>query len=437
MTYGQTIAYLFSKLPMYSHIGLAAFKKDLTNTITLCDFLQNPQKKFKSIHIGGTNGKGSVSHMLAAILQTAGYKTGLYTSPHLKDFRERIRVNGDMVDKDFVVSFTEKIKPLMDEIRPSFFEITVAMAFEYFAQQKVDIAFVEVGLGGRLDSTNIIIPELSIITNIGWDHMNILGDSLEKIAAEKAGIIKPGVPVVIGETLPETKPVFEKTAGERKAQLHFAFQKRSIAAWGWKNHELEVEVAEAGKPDHKKYLLDLPGIYQVKNLLSVLEACSVLKEKGVGITENNIQVALRKVKKLTGLHGRWEIIREHPAIVFDVGHNEDGMRQIVQQIELTDYHELHIIIGMVKDKEIDTILRLLPHTAHYYFTQAQIPRALPAEVLMQKAVDAGLKGEIYREVNAALNSAISKAHKDDLVIICGSVFLIGEVNVPARKFVTE
>jgi dihydrofolate synthase/folylpolyglutamate synthase len=437
MTYEQTIAYLFSKLPMYSHIGLAAFKKDLTNTIALCDFLQNPQKKFKSIHIAGTNGKGSVSHMLAAILQTAGYKTGLYTSPHLKDFRERIRVNGDMVDKDFVVSFTEKIKPLVDEISPSFFEITVAMAFEYFAQQKVDIAVVEVGLGGRLDSTNIITPELSIITNISWDHMNILGDSLEKIAEEKAGIIKPGVPVVIGETLPETQPVFEHVACEKKAPLHFAFLKRSIAGWEWKNHELIVEVAEAGKPDHKKYLLDLPGIYQVKNLLSVLEACSVLKDAGFKIAVSEIQNALRKVKKLTGLHGRWEIIHEHPVIVFDVGHNEDGMRHIVQQIELTDHHELHLILGMVKDKEVDKILRLLPRSAHYYFTQAQIPRALPAEVLMQKAVDAGLKGEIYREVNAALNSAISKAHKDDLVIICGSVFLIGEVNVPARKFVTE
>jgi dihydrofolate synthase/folylpolyglutamate synthase len=242
MNYQETIAYLFSRLPMYSRIGMAAFKKDLTNTIVLCDFLGNPHKKFKSIHVAGTNGKGSVSHMLAAILQTAGYKTGLYTSPHLKDFRERIRVNGSMINEEFVIEFTEKINPQIEKINPSFFEITVAMAFEYFAKQEVDITVVEVGLGGRLDSTNIITPELSVITNIGRDHMNILGDTLKKIAFEKGGIIKPGIPAVIGEVIPETKPVFEKIASEKKAPLYYASHQRTVSGWEWKDHELVVEV---------------------------------------------------------------------------------------------------------------------------------------------------------------------------------------------------
>src|SRR6188768_4106232 len=315
MNYLQTIEYLFSRLPMYSLIGAAAFKKDLTNTVLLCERLNNPHKKFKSIHIAGTNGKGSVSHMLAAILQTAGYKTGLYTSPHLKDFRERIKVKGNEISEKFIISFTEKIKPLIEEIEPSFFEITVAMAFDYFAEQKVDIAVVEVGLGGRFDSTNIITPELSVITNIGWDHMNILGDSLEKIAFEKAGIIKPGIPVVIGETLPETRSIFEKIAAENHAPLRLAAEERNVAGWQWEKHELIVEVAEYGKTDHKKYHLDLPGIYQSKNLLTVLEACSVLNELSYNIDENEIRQGLQKAKKLTGLYGRWEIIHENPTVV--------------------------------------------------------------------------------------------------------------------------
>jgi len=413
---------------MYSRIGAAAFKKDLTNTITLCEHLGNPHLKFKSIHVAGTNGKGSVSHMLAAILQTAGYKTGLYTSPHLKDFRERIKVNGDEISEKFIIAFTEKIKPLIEEIEPSFFEITVAMAFDYFAEQKVDVAVVEVGLGGRFDSTNIITPELSVITNIGWDHMNILGDSLEKIAFEKAGIIKPGVPVIIGETLPGTKSIFEKISAEKNAPLHLATEERSIAGWQWEKHELIVEVAEQGKTDHKKFHLDLPGIYQSKNLLTVLEACSVLKGLGYKLNEDDTRHGLQKTKKITGLHGRWEIIHENPTIILDVGHNEDGIKQIVQQIELTQHHDLHIIIGMVKDKEIDTVLSLLPHSANYYFSQAHIPRALPAETLKEMAGKFNLKGKIVADVNEAIKEAKSKAHKDDLVLVCGSVFLVGEVN---------
>ena len=429
MTYQQTIEYLFSRLPMYSRIGAAAFKKDLTNTITLCEHLGNPHHKFKCIHVAGTNGKGSVSHMLAAILQTAGYKTGLYTSPHLKDFRERIKLNGEEINEKFIIDFTEKIKPLIEEIEPSFFEITVAMAFDYFAKQKVDVAAVEVGLGGRFDSTNIITPELSVITNIGWDHMNILGDSLEKIAFEKGGIIKTNIPVVIGEIIPETKPVFEKIASEKKAPIHLAIQERSVAGWKWEKHELIVELAEKGKTDHKKYHLDLPGIYQSKNLLTVLEACSVLKGLGYDLDENDIRHGLQKTKKLTGLHGRWEIIHENPTIILDVGHNEDGIKQIIQQIELTTHHDLHIIIGMVKDKEIDTVLSLLPHSAKYYFTQAHIPRALPAETLKEKAGEFNLKGKVTPDVNEAIKEARSNAHKDDLILICGSVFLVGEVNI--------
>ena len=429
MTYQQTIEYLFSRLPMYSRIGAAAFKKDLTNTITLCEHLGNPHLKFKSIHIAGTNGKGSVSHMLDAILQTAGYRTGLYTSPHLKDFRERIKMNGDEINEKFIIDFTEKIKPLIEEIEPSFFEITVAMAFDYFDQQKVDIAIIEVGLGGRFDSTNIITPELSVITNIGWDHMNILGDSLEKIAFEKAGIIKANIPVVIGELIPETKSIFESIASEKNTSIHLATQQRNVTGWEWKKHELIVEIAEQTKTDHKKYHLDLPGIYQSKNLLTVLEVCSVLKDLGYEIDENEIREGLQKTKKMTGLHGRWEVIHENPTIVLDVGHNEDGIKQIIQQIELTTHHDLHIIIGMVKDKEIDKVLSLLPHSANYYFTQAHIPRALPAETLKEKAQKFNLKGKSAPDVNEAIKEAKSKAHKDDLILVCGSVFLVGEVNI--------
>lgn len=427
MNYQETLDYLFTRLPMFSRIGAAAYKEDLDNTIRLCDHLGNPQQHFKSVHIAGTNGKGSTSHMLAAILQTAGYKTGLYTSPHLKDFRERIRIDGKMIAEDFVVDFTKKITPLIDEIDPSFFEITVAMAFDYFAQQKVDIAIIEVGLGGRLDSTNIITPELSVITNIGWDHTNLLGNTLEKIAGEKAGIIKQGIPVVIGEVLPETAPVFERTAKENKAPISIASHKYHALGWKWEKHELIIEVAEEQKTDHQTYHLDLPGLYQSKNLLTVIDTVSHLQQKGWNIPDAAIHTALKQVKKLTGLHGRWEIIHHHPDTILDVGHNEDGIRQIMEQVEVTDHHELHIVLGMVKDKEIEKVLRHLPSTAHYYFTQAQIPRAIEANELMGKAGKFELKGRHYPDVNTALKEARAKAKPDDLVLVCGSIFLIGEV----------
>lgn len=431
MTYQETIDYLFTRLPMFSRIGAAAIKKDLHNTIALCEALDNPQNHFKSIHVAGTNGKGSVSHMLAAILQTAGYKTGLYTSPHLHDFRERIKVNGEMIADKYVVDFTERVQPLIDEIEPSFFEITVAMAFEYFKQQKVDIAVIEVGLGGRLDSTNIITPELSIITNIGWDHMNLLGDSLEKIAFEKAGIIKQQIPVVVGETLPETKPVFEQKASVMQAPLHFAADEFKMAGKKTIDHKLVVDVTERKTKDDFQYTLDLPGVYQTKNILTVLSSVRQLQQQGWNISEKHIQTALATSKQINGLHGRWEVIHEHPTVVMDVGHNEDGVKQIVAQLKDSSYNQLHIIIGMVKDKEIEKVLALLPTDATYYFTKAHIPRALPETDLQTRASVFGLQGGSFENVNTAIAKATQCASKDDLILICGSVFLVGEVDVKA------
>lgn len=425
MNYSQTIDYLFTRLPMFSRIGAAAIKKDLSNTLALCDSLNNPHQHYKSIHIAGTNGKGSVSHMLAAILQTAGYKTGLYTSPHLKDFRERIKVNGEMVSEDFVVDFTQRIHPEIDRIEPSFFEITVAMAFEYFAEQRVDVAVIETGLGGRLDSTNIITPDLSIITNIGWDHMNLLGNTLGAIASEKAGIIKKQVPVVIGEFVPETKPVFLQKAQEQHSEIVFAQDEMHVVS---AFHQKLLEVTVAFKSDQtKKYTLDLTGTYQQKNLLTVLASVEQLRKLGYCITDQQLATALRQVQSLTGLHGRWELIHEHPSVILDVGHNEDGIKQVLLQLLQLKYRKLHWIIGMVKDKEIDKVLQLLPTDTHYYFTKAQIPRALPENELKTKAAEKGLSGDMYPNVNVALAQALTYASKDDLILICGSVFLVGEV----------
>lgn len=428
MDYPQTLEYLFSKLPMYSRIGAAAYRNDLDNTIRLSEWLGNPERRFRSVHIAGTNGKGSTSHMLAAIFQEAGYKTGLYTSPHLKDFRERIKVNGEMVSESFVVDFVQRIRPLSEQMDPSFFEVTVVMAFDYFAQQQVDIAIVEVGLGGRLDSTNIILPELSVITNIGYDHMNMLGDTLPKIAAEKAGIIKKGVPVVIGEHHAETSPVFEKKAKEEKAPLRYADHQHYVADWQYQRHSLVAEVATTPVADDKEYYtLDLAGIYQTRNLLTVLEAVHVLRGLGWKLEPPVVHQALKQVKKLTGLHGRWEVIHERPEIVLDVAHNEDGMRQLLRQIELTDHEELHIVLGMVNDKDISGVLALLPARASYYFTRAQIPRALPEGQLAEQAAEKGLKGRPYPTVAEALQAAKTHARDRDLIVVCGSVFVVGEV----------
>ena len=428
MNYTDALSYLYEQLPMFSRIGSDAYKKDLTNTKKLCAFLNNPQTKFKSIHVAGTNGKGSVSHSLAAILQTAGYKVGLYTSPHLKDFRERIKVNGELCSEAFVIDFTEKMIPQIEELQPSFFEITVAMAFEYFAEQRVDMAVIETGLGGRLDSTNIIAPELSIITNIGYDHINILGDTLEKIAFEKAGIIKQNTPVIIGEVLNETKPVFETAAKEKHAPLIFAREGFYVQDFTYQHHLLKVEVVDIKKNQHHIYQLDLPGIYQTKNIVSVLEAVHQLQLKNWNIRQRDIDYGLQHVKHLTGLHGRWEKISDNPTVIADVAHNADGIQQLVEQLELVSYNELHLIIGFAKDKDITHILSLLPKTAKYYFTKAQIPRALPEYELAALAKQEQLNGSSFADVNSALKAAQTHAAKDDLILICGSVFLVAEVN---------
>ncbi len=429
MTYQDTIDYLFTRLPMFSRIGAAAMKKDLHNTIELCASLGNPHHQFKSIHVAGTNGKGSVSHMLAAVLQTAGYKTGLYTSPHLHDFRERIKINGEMISEEQVIDFTKRIQPMIDELEPSFFEITVAMAFDYFAAQHVDIAVIEVGLGGRLDSTNIITPQLCVITNIGWDHMNILGNSLEEIAFEKAGIIKNGVPVVIGETIPESKDVFLQKAKDCNAPLILAQKEYTVEGFNSSEQMLHVTLIEKSTQRHLQYDLDLPGLYQTKNLLTVLTALHQLQQQQWNISEQHIQTALKQTKQINGLIGRWEIIRHNPTLVLDVGHNEDGVKQIIRQLAQCTYKQLHIIIGMVKDKEISKVLALLPADAVYYFTRSHIPRALPEDELKNKALSFGLKGERYSDVNKAISEALENATAKDLILVCGSVFLVGEVDV--------
>jgi len=415
---------------MFSRIGKAAYKTDLTNTIELCAFLDNPHHHFKSVHIAGTNGKGSTSHMLASVLQSAGYKTGLYTSPHLKDFRERIKIDGEMISEEFITEFVMLIQPMIETVEPSFFEMTVAMAFQYFKKEGVDIAIIETGLGGRLDSTNIITPELSVITNIGWDHMNILGDTLEKIAVEKAGIIKPNIPVVIGEAEGPIRNIFMEKANQQKAPIHFASEQFHAIDWQYRHHELIVEVAKDHTEEKKFYHLDLPGIYQTKNLLTTISAVQELEKKGFVFYDSQIKNGIRNTKRQTGLHGRWEVVHEQPTVILDVAHNADGIKQILRQLELIEPRHLHIVIGLVKDKDIDKVLALLPKHAQYYFTEAQIPRALPAEILYEAAVEYQLKGEVVKEVNAAVRLAIQNASKEDLILVCGSVFVVGEVNLP-------
>ena len=428
MNYEQALNYLYNKLPLFSRMGVKAYKADLKNTQTLCAYLDNPQNKIKTIHIAGTNGKGSTSHMLAAIFQQNGYKTGLYTSPHLKDFRERIKINGDMIPETFVINFLEKIKAVSEEIKPSFFELTFVMALDYFAQQEVEVAIIETGLGGRLDSTNVITPLLSIITNISYDHMDILGDTLGKIAFEKAGIIKPSIPVVIGEFTPETKMVFQTKSNETQSAIFFAEEKYKIHSTSFDADSLEIELLDQHSGQKENYQLDLNGIYQEKNLLTVLTALHLLKEY-FSLKEDSIKKALSSVKKLTGLHGRWEVIHKNPLVVLDVAHNEGGMRQLIQQINQSTFNQLHIVFGMVKDKDPDKVLNQLPTTAKYYFTKAQIPRALQENELQKKANAYHLNGDAYPKVSEALKAALSKASKDDMVIVCGSVFVVGEVTI--------
>jgi dihydrofolate synthase/folylpolyglutamate synthase len=411
---------------MFSRMGSAAYKKDLTNIRILCSRLNNPQHQFKSIHVAGTNGKGSVSHMLAAIFHKAGYRTGLYTSPHLYDFRERIKIDGKMIDEDYVSSFIESSIPVIEEIEPSFFEITVAMAFSLFAEEKVEIAIIEVGLGGRLDSTNIITPELSVITNIGWDHMNILGNSLEEIAFEKAGIIKENIPVVIGEKKQETIFIFQSVAASKNASIYFAEDSFHIENYKLSDKNLKVDIKDLKSEEHKHFELDLPGFYQTKNIVTVLQAIKILNDKK--ITDEVVHQALRSVRSLTGFKGRWELIHEDPSVVLEVAHNKEGIEQMLLHVSKVNHKRLHIIIGTVKDKDVETILIQLPSDANYYFTNAHIPRALDYITLQCKAKEYFLNGKGYDDVNDALQDALLNADIDDLIIVCGSLFLVAEVN---------
>ncbi|MGE5425199.1 MAG: bifunctional folylpolyglutamate synthase/dihydrofolate synthase [Syntrophothermus sp.] len=430
MNYSQTIDYLFKKLPMFQRIGGAAYKADLTNTIRLCELLGNPQNSFRSIHVAGTNGKGSVSHMLASILQEAGLKTGLYTSPHLKDFRERIRINGKMIPKERVTSFVSRHKDDFEDIGLSFFEMTVGLAFDYFREEKVDIAVVEVGLGGRLDSTNVIRPMVSVITNISFDHMQFLGDTLEKIAKEKAGIIKPGVPVVIGETHPETEKVFILKSRKECADIYFADQHLKVlhSVLEFQDQQLirHLDISLGENTRYKYLRLPLPGNYQEKNVLTVLATCQIIW-KNIDLTEQVIRSGLSRVILNTGLMGRWQVLGTNPLIICDTGHNEAGISQVLEQIRQTPYRHLHFVFGVVNDKEIGKILKLLLQDATYYFCKADIPRGLDAKVLKEKANAEGLQGEAYDSVNEALNAAKTAADDDDLIFIGGSTFVVAEV----------
>ena len=427
MTYLQTLDYLYSKLPMFTRIGAVAYKKDLHNTLVLCEHLGNPQNQFRTIHVGGTNGKGSTSHMLAAILQEAGYKTGLYTSPHLKDFRERIRINGKMISKKFVTNFVTEQQGIIETLNPSFFEVTVGMAFSYFAQEEVDIAVIEVGLGGRLDSTNIISPELAVITNISLDHTYILGDTLQAIAKEKAGIIKPGIPVVIGEKQAETADVFTQKAQETGSLLTFADEALQLSDTKTEQQYLVTTVKKDSEIIYESLYLDLTGTYQKKNVLTVVAAILKLKQLHFNIEDEAVFRALRNVKEITGLMGRWQTLSLSPLVICDTGHNLAGLTEVVQNIQNTPYQKLHMVFGVLKDKDVNSVLAILPPEATYYFTQPQLERALPAEDLSEQAAKHHLYGEVYDSVATALQAAKQNASPDDLIFIGGSTFVVAEV----------
>lgn len=430
MDYSDTLEYLFSRLPMFQRIGPAAYKDNLDNTILLDNLYGNPHRKFKSIHVAGTNGKGSVAHMLAAVFQAAGYKTGLYTSPHLKDFRERIRINGEMISEEDVYDWVEnyKINNELWKIDPSFFELTVAMAFDYFARQAVDVAIVETGLGGRLDSTNIISPELSIITNIGLDHTALLGDTVEKIAAEKAGIIKAGIPVVVGTTQAEAKKVFDEVAALKLAPLFFADKKIKVtyALTDFDGNQL-LTVEKEGKKLFPQVKLDLKGMYQQKNVAAVLKSVDLLRQMDWEISDESLLKGLANVKKMTGLMGRWQILGYNPLLVCDTAHNAEGISEVVYQMQQTPHEKLHIVLGVVKDKDPGNLLGLLPADAEYYFTRADIPRAMDEKELAKMAQRFGLKGITFPTVEKAYDTARKRAGKNDMVFVGGSTFVVAEI----------
>ncbi len=421
MTYQQTLDYLYTSLPMYQRVGPAAYKADLGNIVELMDKLGNPQHEFKSIHVAGTNGKGSSSHMLASILQEAGYSVGLYTSPHLKSFTERIRINGKEIAEQEVVNFVEEVKPLIEQIEPSFFEITVAMAFAHFAHNKVDIAIIEVGLGGRLDSTNIITPEVSLITNIGMDHQALLGDTLEKIAGEKAGIIKHKVPVVISQKQTEIEAIFMHKASSEEAPIYFATEQYHME----QVTDTRYNIIKNGALAIEGVRPDLKGNYQIPNMVGVLATLDQLTD--FIITDENRKLGLEQVVHNTRLKGRWQQLNNKPITICDTGHNIDGIKLIIAQIERYSYQKLHIVWGMVEDKSMDDTLRLLPTNARYYFCAANIPRALSAHVLKKQAATHQLKGDSFDSVQQAIIDANKNAGEDDLIFIGGSTFVVAEI----------
>lgn len=435
MNYKAAVEYLYTHLPMFSKTGLAALKMDLGNTLTICSHLNHPETKFKSIHIAGTNGKGSVSHMLASILQEQGYKTGLYTSPHLEDFRERIKVNGKMIPEAAVVDFTQRITPLIEAIKPSFFEVTVGMAFEYFAQQEVEIAVIETGLGGRLDSTNVIQPIVSVITNISFDHVQILGDTLEKIAAEKAGIIKPNTPVIIGKTQPETQSVFEQKALTEKASIRFADKIWSSTIIEDHPSTLAIHLFKTNNNEQLTYHSPLAGSYQQENIITVRVTTDLLRELNLPVSEQSIQNGIKNVILNTGLHGRWETISTSPLIILDVAHNADGVKKMLEQLKRFKFQTLYLVVGISADKDVNEVLSLLPKHAQYAFTKANLPRALDPIQLKEMASNHQLNGVCFEHVNDAIQHFKKRANKEDLILVCGSIFVVGEVD--RKQFVTN
>jgi len=428
MNYKQTVEFLFSHLPMFQRTGPAAYKANLDNTHALDTYFGHPHKKFKTVHIAGTNGKGSVCHMISAILQSSGYKTGLFTSPHLLDFRERFRINGEMITEEYVCRFVEKNSGLIEKINPSFFEWTTLMAFNYFAEMKVDIAVIETGMGGRLDSTNIITPIVSVITNIGLDHTQFLGNSLELIAAEKCGIIKKNIPVVIGESQPETAGVYKSFSEKMQSELYFSTEKYSINASFQSSSRKQIMYVRNGENlIYENLSLDLLGLYQRKNLPAVLKTVDCLREAGLSIPREAIYDGLLHVNRLTGLRGRWEELAHNPLTICDTGHNAEGIAEVMEQIRHTAFQNLHIVFGTVSDKDPTKVLSLLPKEAKYYFTKADIPRALDSLLLKKKAEVFGLKGEAFPGVKKAYEAARSAAKAEDLIFIGGSTFVVGEL----------
>ncbi len=434
MTYPETLAWLYAQLPMYQRVGAVGFKKGLGNTEALAAALGHPETKFKSVHVAGTNGKGSSSHLLAAVLQSAGYKVGLYTSPHLREFTERIRVNGQELAPHYLVQWVASHQELFTQIQPSFFEMCVALAFDYFAAERVDVAVVEVGLGGRLDSTNIITPLVSLITNISYDHQAMLGNTLPEIAGEKAGIIKPGRPVVVSQTQLEVAAVFEAKARQQESPLLFAdtryearLTEETMAADQASAGGQVLSVTRDGQPYLDNVDLGLLGDYQRLNLPGVLATLDELRAQGFSIPESAVRQGLREVTRLTGLRGRWSIIGQRPLVVADTGHNEAGLRLVLAQLARVPHRHLHLVIGTVNDKDVTKVLALLPRAATYYFCQADIPRALPAQELAALATAQGLTGRAYGPVAAAVAAARAAASPDDVVFIGGSTFVVAEV----------